>query len=185
VVCGDLAGFGGSPFGCHSEPACDRQAKRRISLWCGPKEREILRRSAPQNDTLKEFFSKRVMENSQYRHQNLTSGTSPFPPFGSSANDFQQSVSSPQARDFPENTDVGAWRLRLVPICCQHIRNASSIGFACTLPARSRGLAPTLQGRPKLGQRAEFRTLAKEDVDLFFQGVRVVSRRAHVFHVFP
>ena len=49
----------------------------------------------------------------------------------------------------------------------------------------TRGLAPTLQFWPKLGQGTEFRTLAKEDVDLFFQSVGVVDRRAHVLHVFP
>ena len=53
------------------------------------------------------------------------------------------------------------------------------------MSARARRLAPAFHSRPELGEGAEFRTLAKEDVDLFFQGVGVVSRRAHVLHVFP
>jgi hypothetical protein len=46
-------------------------------------------------------------------------------------------------------------------------------------------LAPALHFRPELGESAEFRTLAKEDVDLFFQSVGVVSGCAHVLHLFP
>ena len=62
---------------------------------------------------------------------------------------------------------------------------APSTGFACMLLARARGLPPTLQFWPKLGQGAEFRTPAKEYVDLFFQSVGVVRRGAHVLHFFP
>lgn len=58
-------------------------------------------------------------------------------------------------------------------------------GFAGTLLARARGLAPTLQFWPPLGQSAEFRTPAQEHVDLFFESVGVVSRRAYVLHMLP
>src|SRR5260370_31728109 len=52
-------------------------------------------------------------------------------------------------------------------------------------PHQEQNLAPLLQLRPELGEGSEFRALAKEDVNLFFQSVRVVSRGAHVLHVFP
>src|SRR5439155_12378768 len=52
-------------------------------------------------------------------------------------------------------------------------------------PGRERRLAPSLQFRPQLGEGSEFRALAKENVDLFFQRVGVVSRCANVLHVFP
>ena len=54
-----------------------------------------------------------------------------------------------------------------------------------TVLALARGLPPALHFRPELGKGAEFRTLAKEDVDLFFQSVGVLSGRAHILHVFP
>src|SRR5260370_391005 len=52
-------------------------------------------------------------------------------------------------------------------------------------PHQEQNLSPSLQLRPELGEGSEFRALAKEDVNLFFQSVRVVSRGAHVLHVFP
>src|SRR5437879_5960224 len=52
-------------------------------------------------------------------------------------------------------------------------------------PGRERRLAPSLQFLPQLGEGSEFRAFAKENVDLFFQRVGVVSRCANVLHVFP
>ena len=45
--------------------------------------------------------------------------------------------------------------------------------------------APVLQLRPQLRQGTEFRPLADEDIDVFFQRIRIVLRRAHVLDVVP
>src|SRR5437016_5241021 len=46
-------------------------------------------------------------------------------------------------------------------------------------------LAPVLHFWPEPVEGAEFRTFAKEDVNLFFQRVGVVSRCSHILYVFP
>src|SRR5207244_1449649 len=53
--------------------------------------------------------------------------------------------------------------------------------YAAPLPK----LAPVLHFWPEPVEGAEFRTFAKEDVNLFFQRVGVVSRCSHILYVFP
>src|SRR6185369_2959981 len=47
------------------------------------------------------------------------------------------------------------------------------------------GSAPTLHRGPELGERAEFRSLADEDIDLTFQRIGIVGGRAYVLDVVP
>src|SRR5262249_21969152 len=66
-----------------------------------------------------------------------------------------------------------------------HPECAPFTGPASRVLTQARRLSPALHFRPEMGEGAEFRTLAKEDVDLFFQGVGVLSGRAHIIHVVP
>src|SRR5712691_1152452 len=47
------------------------------------------------------------------------------------------------------------------------------------------GSAPALHRGPELGERAKFRSLADEDINITFQRIGIIVRRAHVLDVVP